>query len=42
MNLEFLDYLQHLVDSSQIVIDRPKGLRHPRFSGKEYPVDYGY
>jgi len=42
MNLEFLDYLQHLVDSSQIVIDRPKGSKHPRFSGKEYPVDYGY
>jgi inorganic pyrophosphatase len=42
MNLEFLDYLKHLVDSSQIVIDRPKGSRHPRFSEKEYPVNYGY
>jgi len=42
MNLEFIDYLQQLVDTSQIVIDRPKGSTHPRFSGKEYPVDYGY
>jgi len=42
MNLEFIDYLQQLVDTSQIVIDRPKGSTHPRFPGKEYPVDYGY
>lgn len=42
MNQEFLEYLQRLVDSSQIVIDRPKGSVHPRFPGKAYPVDYGY
>jgi inorganic pyrophosphatase len=42
MNQEFIDYLQQLVDTSQIVIDRPKGSTHPRFPGKEYPVDYGY
>jgi inorganic pyrophosphatase len=42
MNLEFIGYLQQLVDTSQIVIDRPKGSSHPRFHGKEYPVDYGY
>jgi inorganic pyrophosphatase len=42
MNQEFIDFLQKLVDTSQIVIDRPKGSLHPRFPGKEYPVDYGY
>ena len=42
MNLEFIDYLQQLVDTSQIIIDRPKGSTHPRFLSKEYPVDYGY
>ena len=42
MNHEFVDYLQQLVDTNHIVIDRPKGSMHPRFPGKEYPVDYGY
>jgi inorganic pyrophosphatase len=42
MNHEFWDYLQHLVDTSKIVIDRPKGSMHPRFPGKVYPVDYGF
>ncbi len=42
MNDEFWDYLQQLVDTSQIVIDRPKGSTHPRFPGNSYPVDYGY
>jgi inorganic pyrophosphatase len=42
MNQEFIEFLQQLVDTSQIVVDRPKGSMHPRFPGKEYPVDYGY
>ncbi|MGE5123918.1 MAG: inorganic diphosphatase [Acidobacteriaceae bacterium] len=42
MNPEFWEYLQELVDSSLIVIDRPKGSEHPRFASKSYPVDYGY
>lgn len=42
MNQEFGNYLKRLVDSSQIIIDRPKGSTHPRFPGKVYPVDYGY
>ncbi len=42
MNHEFRNYLQQLVESSQIIIDRPKGSTHPRFPGKDYPVDYGY
>ena len=42
MNNDFLDYLQMLVDTSQIIIDRPRGSVHHRFPGKVYPVDYGY
>ncbi len=42
MNTQFWNYLQQLVDSNQIIIDRPKGSTHPRYKGKEYPVDYGF
>ena len=31
-----------LVNESRIVIDRPKGTRHPRFHSLIYPLDYGY
>ena len=31
-----------LVRESEIVIDRPKGSRHPRYPELVYPVDYGY
>lgn len=34
--------LQQLIDENKIVIDRPKGSRHPRFSDLTYPLDYGY
>jgi len=39
---EFWNFLQRLVESNQIVVDRPKGSLHPHFPGYEYPVDYGY
>ena len=42
MTEEFWNFLQRLVITSQIVIDRPKGSLHPSFPGYEYPVDYGY
>jgi inorganic pyrophosphatase len=42
MNQEFWEYLQDLVDSSQIVFDRPKGSTHYRFSNDPYPVNYGF
>lgn len=42
MMQEFWDYVQQLVDTSQIVLDRPMGSRHPRFGEAEYPVSYGY
>jgi inorganic pyrophosphatase len=42
MNQEFWEYHQQLVDSSQIVFDRPKGLTHQRFLNNPYPVNYGF
>ena len=31
-----------LLESSEIVIDRPKGSAHPRYPDFIYPLDYGY
>ena len=42
MNLDFWDFLQKLVTSSEIVIDRPRGSTHHRYPQGSYPVDYGY
>jgi coenzyme F420-0:L-glutamate ligase/coenzyme F420-1:gamma-L-glutamate ligase len=39
---EFWDYLDRLVAGSHLVIDRPKGSRHPRYPAMIYPLDYGY
>lgn len=39
---EFWHVLDELVSGSEIIIDRPKGTTHPRFSHMVYPVDYGY
>jgi inorganic pyrophosphatase len=34
--------LAELLRTHRLVIDRPKGSRHPRFPELEYPLDYGY
>jgi inorganic pyrophosphatase len=34
--------LEALVAKSRMVIDRPKGSRHPRFPEMTYPLDYGF
>ena len=34
--------LDELVQTSDIVIDRPKGTRHPNYPNYTYPFDYGY
>ena len=34
--------LDELVSKSGIIIDRPKGTRHPKYSDILYDVDYGY
>jgi len=38
----FWETLDHLVSTSKLKIDRPKGSTHPRFPQYVYPVDYGY
>ena len=34
--------LEILLQDCPLVIDRPKGSVHPRFSGVFYPLDYGF
>ncbi len=34
--------LEKLVAESELVIDRPKGSRHPKYPDFLYPLDYGY
>lgn len=36
------DFLDRMIASSKLVIDRPKGTCHPRFPELVYPLDYGY
>lgn len=38
----FWESLDTLIATSEIVIDRPKGTRHPTFTEFIYPLDYGY
>jgi coenzyme F420-0:L-glutamate ligase/coenzyme F420-1:gamma-L-glutamate ligase len=39
---DFWTFLDRLVDSSRLVIDRPKNSSHPRYPELIYPLDYGY
>lgn len=39
---KFWAAIDSLVNTSQIVIDRPKGSTHPKYSNFVYKVDYGY
>ncbi|BCN29950.1 inorganic pyrophosphatase [Anaeromicropila herbilytica] len=41
-NKEFWSAIDTLVNQSEIVIDRPKGSRHPKYPDFIYEVDYGY
>jgi inorganic pyrophosphatase len=41
-NSEFWLALEKLVSQSVVVIDRPRGSRHPRYPEIIYAVDYGY
>jgi len=38
----FWQALDHLVQTSTVIIDRPRGTCHPRYPDYIYPVDYGY
>ena len=42
MNEAFWRMLDDLVKEHEIVIDRPKGSRHPRYPEVVYRLDYGY
>lgn len=39
---DFWRTVDYLVQSSDIVIDRPKGTAHPEYPSFIYPLDYGY
>jgi inorganic pyrophosphatase len=41
-DLAFWNSIRDLVVNSHIVIDRPKGSRHPRCKDMIDPLDYGY
>jgi inorganic pyrophosphatase len=38
----FWGYLEQLINSSPLVIDRPKNSTHPNYPDIVYPLDYGY
>ena len=40
--MDFWQRLDSLLATHQIVLDRPKGSRHPRYPEIVYPLDYGY
>ena len=42
MQTAFWCHLERLIQSSELVIDRPKGSAHPRDAAVIYPLDYGY
>jgi len=41
-NNDFWHHLDKLVTATKIIIDRPKGTRHPRYPSYTYPLNYGY
>jgi F420 biosynthesis protein FbiB-like protein len=42
MDSTFWDFLDELVATSEVVIDRPKGSQHPRWADLTYPLDAGF
>jgi hypothetical protein len=42
MKTEFWNQVDKIISSSEIVIDRPKGSCHPKYTEAIYPIDYGY
>jgi inorganic pyrophosphatase len=38
----FWDAADHLLATSELVVERPLGSRHPRFDDIVYPLDYGH
>jgi inorganic pyrophosphatase len=42
METLFWSRLDELIESSEIIIDRPKGTAHPGYPDLIFPLDYGY
>ena len=42
MPSSFWSKLEELVETSEVILDRPKGSAHPRRPEIIYPLDYGY
>lgn len=43
MNMNtFWERLKAILNESEMVIDRPKGSRHPKYPKIVFPLDYGY
>jgi len=42
MESKFWTRLDELLETCEIVIDRPKGTAHPRYPDLIFPLDYGY
>lgn len=42
LSSEFWQALDKLIAESEIVIDRPRNSRHPKYGNMVYPLDYGY
>jgi inorganic pyrophosphatase len=40
--MDFWNRLDKLIESHEIVIDRPRGSFHPEYPSIKYPFDYGY
>jgi inorganic pyrophosphatase len=41
-NNVFWEYLEKIVQNNEIIIDRPKGTKHPKYNDMVYEIDYGY
>jgi inorganic pyrophosphatase len=41
-NKLFWEYLEQIINENEIIIDRPKGTKHPKYNNMVYEVDYGY
>jgi len=39
---EFWHKLDQLLITAELIVDRPKGSKHPRYPFLIYPLDYGY
>ena len=41
-DISFWEFMEQLLITNSMIIDRPKGSSHPRYPTVIYPFDYGY